>query len=277
MTHRTFKSTRCALAVGLSALGLWGQAQAASFLGIVYPATDATLSVQVGGVVAQTHVRVGQRVKPRDPLLRLAADVPQVEVKRRELIANNRAALDAAQQRVGILKAMLSDAERLLKAGGVISQDEVRKLRLEWVVAQGDLAAAQTDHARQQEELRLARAELDQYQLRAPVSGVITDFQPEVGEWVAPGDAIVRLVDASVCEVYVKVSILAASVLKNEKTASVKIHDPRGDFVVDGKVSYVSPVADAASSLVDVRVRVANADGRIRPGSKATLDVRGIQ
>lgn len=277
MTHRIFKSTRCALALGLSALGLWGQAQAASFLGIVYPATDATLSVQVGGVVAQTHVRVGQRVKPRESLLRLAADVPELEVKRRELIANNRAALESAQQRVNILKSMLSDAEGLLKAGGVISQDEVRKLRLEWVVAQGDLAGAQAEHARQQEELRLARAELDQYHLRAPMGGVITDFQPEVGEWVAPGDAIVRLVDASVCEVHVKVSILAATVLKNEKAATVKIQDPRGDFVVDGKVSYVSPVADAASSLVDVRVRVANADGRIRPGSKATLDVRGIQ
>jgi multidrug efflux pump subunit AcrA (membrane-fusion protein) len=44
---------------------------------------------------------------------------------------------------------------------------------------------------------------------------------------------------------------------------------------VSGRVTFVSPVVDAASSLVEVRVQFSNADRRIRPGVKARLRVEG--
>jgi multidrug efflux pump subunit AcrA (membrane-fusion protein) len=40
---------------------------------------------------------------------------------------------------------------------------------------------------------------------------------------------------------------------------------------VMGVVKYVSPVVDAASGLVDVRIRYPNAKGDIRPGLKGTV------
>lgn len=264
---------------GISALvlmGCLGSAYAADFLGIAYPLTDITLSVRVAGVVERTRVRVGQPVKANALLLELAAQPQAMEVARRQLILDERSEVKSGQQRVAILKSMLADAEGLLRAGGVISQEEVRKMRLEVVIAEGDLAGALADEQRQKAELDLAKAELDQYTLRAPVAGVITDFTPQVGEWVAPGDAIVRLVDASVCEVRVKVSPLAAGALQAGDRFDLTIQDPKQPFAVSGKLTFVSPVADAASSLVDVRIRVDNRDGRIRPGSKASLELRGV-
>jgi multidrug efflux pump subunit AcrA (membrane-fusion protein) len=41
-----------------------------------------------------------------------------------------------------------------------------------------------------------------------------------------------------------------------------------------GLVNFVSPLADSASGLVDVRIRFANPNGRIRPGAKAVI--RGV-
>jgi multidrug efflux pump subunit AcrA (membrane-fusion protein) len=40
---------------------------------------------------------------------------------------------------------------------------------------------------------------------------------------------------------------------------------------VPGVVKFVSPVVDAASGLVDVRIRYPNPKGEIRPGLKGTV------
>jgi multidrug efflux pump subunit AcrA (membrane-fusion protein) len=46
-------------------------------------------------------------------------------------------------------------------------------------------------------------------------------------------------------------------------------------MAVAGRVTFVSPVMDAGSSLVEVRVQIQNADRRIRPGVKGRLRVEG--
>jgi multidrug efflux pump subunit AcrA (membrane-fusion protein) len=40
---------------------------------------------------------------------------------------------------------------------------------------------------------------------------------------------------------------------------------------VSARLTFVSPVADAASGLVEVRADIANPGSRLRPGSKAVL------
>ena len=257
-------------------VALASQAQAATFLGIVYPLKDLTLSVQAAGVVRSADVKVGQAVKANQVLLTLDAAPKQLEVRRRETMLADHSQLTSGAERLKLLQAMVADAEKLQRAGGVISQDEVRKLQLELATAKADYQVAVADKKRQEIELSLARAENDQYVLRAPRAGVITEFPLDAGEWAAPGDPIARLVDVSVCEVRVKVSAQAAAHLKLGQSAALKIHDASAPFVVQGKITFVSPVSDAASSLVDVRLRVANPDGRIRAGTKASMDVGGV-
>jgi multidrug efflux pump subunit AcrA (membrane-fusion protein) len=42
---------------------------------------------------------------------------------------------------------------------------------------------------------------------------------------------------------------------------------------VPGRLTFVSPVADPASGLVEVRASIANPGGRLRAGSKAVLRI----
>jgi multidrug efflux pump subunit AcrA (membrane-fusion protein) len=53
----------------------------------------------------------------------------------------------------------------------------------------------------------------------------------------------------------------------------VRLDDSALSGPVNGRVIYVAPVVDAASALVEVRVQIANAERRIRPGVKARIRV----
>lgn len=257
-----------------AATGVW--AQDADFVGIVYPLRDLTLSVHVGGVVDQVLVTVGQRVKPGQALLRQDARLQQVEQERRRIIVKDTSEQAAVEQRRSILDGLVKDASDLYEAAGTVSREEVMKLRMELEATGGRAEQLRESKKREGAELELARREQALRVLNAPIAGVITMIKVHPGEWAAPGDGVVRLVDESVCELRVNVSQAAARKLSEGARLSVRLDDPAVKEPQTGRVSFVSPVVDAASSLVEVRVHIPNPERRIRPGVKARLRVESV-
>ena len=260
----------CAL---LAAAGT--RAQGAEFIGIVYPVRDLALSVHVAAVVEQAPVAVGQRVAAGQLILRQDSRLQEAERERRRVILQDRSELDSTEQRRRLIEGLVRDATALYERAGTVSRDEVTKLRLELESATGRVEQLRQAKRREQVELDLAERELALRELRAPVAGVVTMVKVQGGEWAAPGEAIVRLVDETVCELRVNVSPAAARRLATGATVAVRVDDPAVAAAVSGRVTFVSPVVDAASSLVEVRVQFSNADRRIRPGVKARLRVEG--
>jgi RND family efflux transporter MFP subunit len=260
----------CAL---LAAAGT--RAQGAEFIGIVYPVRDLALSVHVAAVVEQAPVAVGQRVAAGQLILRQDSRLQEAERERRRVILQDRGELDSTEQRRRLIEGLVRDATALYERAGTVSRDEVTKLRLELESATGRVEQLRQAKRREQVELDLAERELALRELRAPVAGVVTMVKVQGGEWAAPGEAIVRLVDETVCELRVNVSPAAARRLATGATVAVRVEDPAVAAAVSGRVTFVSPVVDAASSLVEVRVQFPNADRRIRPGVKARLRVEG--
>lgn len=269
------RSARRSLVLLICALGASLTAQAAEFVGIVYPGRDATLSVQAAGVVSRVVVQVGQRVRAGQSILEVDARAQQLEVDRREIILNDQAELDSTQQRAVILEQLVRDASLLYEAAGTVSREELMKLRLELEATRGRMAQLRESKRREETEVRLAHQDRRMRVLAAPSSGVITAIQVHPGEWVAPGDPVVRLVDDAWCELRVNVSLAAARSLVVGQQIAVLVDDPAVGLPVSGRVSFVSPVIDAGSSLVEVRIRIPNEDRRIRPGVKARLRLEG--
>lgn len=265
-----------ALAATLAgALLVGARAQGAEFVGIVYPVRDLTLSVHVAAVVEQVPVAVGQRVAAGQLILRQDSRLQETERERRRVILQDRSEIDSTEQRRRLIEGLVRDANALYERAGTVSRDEVTKLRLELEAAAGRVEQLRQAKRREQVELDLAERELAMRELRAPVAGVVTMVKVQGGEWAAPGEAIVRLVDETVCELRVNVSPAAARRLANGAAVAVRIDDPAVPAAVSGRVTFVSPVVDAASSLVEVRVQFPNADRRVRPGFKARLRVEG--
>lgn len=251
-------------------------AHAEEFVGIVYPGKDVMLSVQAAGVVKRVPVRVGQRVRVGQTLIEVESQTQQLELDRRELILQDVAEQTSFEQRSVILEQLVKDASLLYEAAGTVSREELMKLKLELEGTQGRLAQLREAKRREGTEVKLADQERRMRILAAPTAGVVVSIRPDPGEWVSPGDPVARLVDDSWCELRVNVSLAVARALTLDAQVSVLLEDAALPRPVVGRVTFVSPVVEAASTLAEVRIRLPNDKRLIRPGVKARLSTVGL-
>lgn len=266
------KGTRIGLlGMLLLATPLAGLAQ--EYMGVLYPVRDLTLSLGVGGVIERMDVSIGDQVEAGDRLLKLESGIQETEVERRRAILEDRSGLRSERQRLEILEKLYQDAQTLFEGVGSISGQEVSQLRIEYVTAQGRVDQLESEKRRQQLEFELARRERDQRVLVAPVEGVITELELDVGEWSDPGDNAMRLVDASKVVLHVSIDETVAYQISEGMEVPVQVIGLPGGEPRTGVVTFVSPVADAASGLVEVRITLENDDRAIRPGARASIEL----
>jgi RND family efflux transporter MFP subunit len=250
-------------------------AAAAEFVGIVHARHDLTLSVSVPGVVARVLVEPGRRVEAQQPLLQLDDRIQGTEAQRRRVMLEDMSELQSTEERLRIVQPLHEDMKKLQGSRGAVSREEAARVELDVVTARGRLAQLQVQKKRERVELQGAEQERALRQLVAPVAGVVTKVDVEIGEWAKPGDALVQVVDASVCQLRVNVPAAVARGLKAGATLPVRF-DPVLELPeVKGELIFVSPAVDAASGLVELRLRFANPALKIPSGVKGYLQLAG--
>ncbi len=244
---------------------------AQDYPGLVQPLHDITLSTGVGGVVSSRHVRPGSQVGARQVLMVLDDRLQTVEADRRRVILMDTSELRATEERSRIARTLYDDARRVYERTGAISRDELMRLESESTSAVGRFEQLKAQKEREKLEHHGAVQEKQMRQLVAPVSGVVTKVDIEVGEWAKPGEPLVRLVDASTLVFKANLPMNAVAPLKVGQVVPVVVEDAGKAVQVPARLSFVSPVADAASGLVEVRADIANPGSRMRPGSRAVM------
>lgn len=255
--------------VALAALPLLAMAQ--DYPGLVQPRHDITLATGVGGIVASKRVKAGAKVGAHQVLMVLDDRLQAVEADRRKVIMEDNSELKATEERARISKSLFDDAQRVYDRTGAISRDELMRLEAEYAAAAGRLDQLKAQKERERIEHGGAVQERAMRQVVAPVAGVVTKADIEVGEWAKPGEALIRLVDASTLVFKANLPMSAAVKLKTADVVPVLVEDGAKVVAVPARLSFVSPVADAASGLVEVRAEIANPGMRLRPGSKAVM------
>lgn len=262
-------STRTLCAALLACVPLLAAAQ--DFPGLVQPLHDIVLSTGVGGVVASKHVVPGSRVRARQVLMVLDDRLQAVEADRRRVMLLDTSELRATEERLRIARTLYEDARKVFDKTGSISRDELMRLEGEYRATQGRLEQLQALKEREKLEHHGAVQERQMRQLVAPVGGVVTKVDVDVGEWAKPGEPLIRLVDASTLVFKANLPMAAVGGLKAGAVVPVLVEDGARVVQVPGRLTFVSPVADPASGLVEVRANVANPGGQLRPGSKAMV------
>jgi len=213
-------------------------------IGTVTAVHGVTVSADLPGIVARIDFESGRAVRRGDVLVKL--DSRQEEAQ-----------LQAAQAQLELTGLQLERMRGLL-AKGVTSQAEY------------DTAAA----AHTQAEARVGeiRATLDRKVVRAPFSGLLGIRQVNLGQYLNAGDPVVSL--QSLDPIFVDFAV------PQQRLASLPLGTPvrlRADGVVadvEGRVSAVDSVADAATRNVDVQASFANPGGELRPGM--FVEVRAV-
>jgi RND family efflux transporter MFP subunit len=252
-------------------LGAALPAQATEWVGLAFPVSDVQVSASVAGLVQRISVRPGHPVKLGDVLLELDSASQQVELRRRAVLLDDDSELQTARARLAALADLLQMTELVASKSQSVSREELIKARIEKVSAEGRLLQLVAQKARERVEHEQAQLELQQRTVRAPMAGVVVDVPVDVGEWAKPGDVMVRLADFSQVELRLNLPQAAAASFRVGGRVAARFEAGAAQVSATGLVNFVSPLADSASGLVDVRIRFANPNGRIRPGAKAVI------
>ena len=152
-----------------------------SLNGTVNALRTSRLSSAVAGLVKDVRVETGREVAKGDLLVGLDDQQAGFELaSARAETAEARARLDEARRR-------LAEA-RSVGAGRNIAATEVSARESE--VAATEAALARLNAEQQRRQVVLAR-----HRIEAPFDGVVSERISDLGEWVAPGDELLTLVD----------------------------------------------------------------------------------
>ncbi|MEN9774136.1 MAG: hypothetical protein RL322_1206 [Pseudomonadota bacterium] len=247
------------------------QAAPTEFTGLIVARHDLLVSPGVSGAVTRVGVEVGQRVRPGQVMVQVDDRAQELEAMRRKQILEDMSELKAARDRLRILTPLYQDSRKAFDAGGSISREELSRLELDWSSAQARVEQLEIQKRREKIEYEIAEEERRQRRLVAPVSGVVTRVDIEIGEWARPGEPVLQLVDADLCYLKVNVTPGALRGLRPDQPLEIRFDPMLSLSPVKGRLSFVSPATDPASGLTELRVSFQNTGWRVPPGVKASI------
>lgn len=152
-----------------------------SLHGTVNALRTSRLSTAVAGIVEEVQVETGDRIARGDLLIGLDDEQAGFELE------SARAEASEARVRVAEAKRRLSEA-RSVGAGRNIAATEVS-------ARESEVATTEAALARRLAEQKRRQVVLERHRIEAPFDGVVTARTSDLGEWVAPGDELLTLVD----------------------------------------------------------------------------------
>lgn len=126
-----------------------------------------------------------------------------------------------------------------------------------------------------------AKLVLNKHQIASPLDGVVAEVFRRPGEWVQPGDAIVRIVRLNRLRAEGFLSSDQAAGLRSQSDEKSAVKSVALDWVMSSgesrtmpcKVSFISPEVDAINNQVRFWVEFDNPDWLIFPGMKVNVRI----
>ena len=203
--------------------------------GSVASREDARIAAEIGGRV-DFVAEVGAALAAGDVLARLDQTPLRLRERQAEAdLARLRAQLDYSRKQEQRYAALVRD--------GGISGSQLDQVAAERRMREQDVAAAQV-------ALEQARLQQRQATVRAPFAGVVVERSVQLGEFLALGAPVVRLVNPDALEVRTRAPVALAGKLR--AGASVSLRD--SDTVEAVPLATVVPVGDEASRQLELRI-----------------------
>ena len=210
------------------------------------------------GRVAAVYVDAGSRVSRGQPLLTLETDYPRIEVQRAQAdLARARAAENDAHRDFDRKKGLLGNQS--------IPQATYDRSQSAYEQAQAARASAEAS-------LALARQHVADAVMRSPITGVVSERRTDVGERL--GEAGVAFVVEQTAPLKLRFSIPERYLgeLRTGQTVTARV-DPYPGETFTGRIKTVGGVIDPSTRTFFAEAEFANADGRLRPGLFARIDL----
>lgn len=237
-------------------------AHAASTTGVVSAVRQASLRAETGGRVSEVRVEDGATVSAGDLLIRID------DTRQSIAVAGARAQLTAVSEDLSYAEKELARKRRLAEKGSIASA------ALD--AAEYQRAKAQAGVATAEANLRSARRALADTKVSAPFDGIASNVMVDVGDTTAPGAPLAEVFDLARIKVRIGLAGDELVGLSVGAAAGIRIED-LGGLELEGSVASISPAASPVTGLFEVEVQADNAEGVVRSGMVASVQLAGVE
>jgi membrane fusion protein (multidrug efflux system) len=207
-----------------------------SLVGETDPIRSAYVASEMPGRLVELTGALGETVTAGDVLVRVDASSPQSQI-------------DQIRVQIAGVETEIERNERLIERG-LGTEATLDQLRNQRDVLNESISAIRTT-------VRAATT-------RAPITGIVTDRMAEPGE-------LLRIVDIST--IVVAVGVPEGEIGRVDVGQTVTVAIPAMGMVTEGTIHRIAPEANRANRTFRTEVHVANEDGRLRAGLRATVTI----
>lgn len=272
---------------------------------------DVVSSIQLdvvaksGGEVIEILKKRGDKVEKGDVLFRLdptdvliQKDLNTVSIKGAQaglVEAKQKTANGIADAKDGVskLETAVNDLEKAYNKArneydlGIATKTQLEQSETALTNMKKDLESARRSLKTAQETNSLAQVEtslesaqvsarsidrtLSNLDVKAPASGVLTDLNVTVGETLAPNGRVGEVQQTNPVKIKSQLTEASAALVRGKSELIFYIPDVTDK--ASAKVTYLSDVINGQSKAYDLELEVPNPDGKLKPGSKAQVEL----
>ena len=248
------------------------------------PARESGLLAAVSAVEGQLVAEGAElaRLDDRQAQLLQERAEAELEVARREAASDValRTATEAAKLAAEELRRARESKSRLAASVSQSELDrlayEVERTALELELARQNQEVARLREMVKQRELEIAMHHVQRHRIKAPLGGMVVQLYRHRGEWVEPGDKVLRIVrlDRLRAEGFVDAAGVRGSPAGRPATVTVDLPG-QPKTVFPGTVTFVAPEIDPVNRQFRIWVEIEHPQLQLQPGMRAEMTIGG--
>ncbi|MFZ5648285.1 MAG: efflux RND transporter periplasmic adaptor subunit [Bacillota bacterium] len=258
--------------------------------GKISPLEEIKVVPKSSGKVARVNCDVGQAVASGTVLIELEnSDIQARLDSARAALAVSEANLEKARAQLEKNRIQVDDAKRsfdrkkALFEAGAISLSDFEAARSAYETAQKDydinaagLASSQASVNQSRASLRQSEVDMENSVVRSPISGIVASRSVNAGEFVTNSTAAVVVVNIDSVEVSASLTEEEINHVRAGQEVNVAV-TAASPSPFKGKVTRISPAADAKSKTYPIWVSIANPEKLLKPGMFAEIKLVSIK
>ncbi|MBI5598828.1 MAG: efflux RND transporter periplasmic adaptor subunit [Deltaproteobacteria bacterium] len=231
--------------------------QAIAAVGTLEPEEEVEVSAEVSARLTRVFRDEGAMVGSGERLALLDEETFRLKVSR----AN--ADLERALSDLDFAFKDLERKEALFREGIVSKENH------EESVMRKKAASAMAESAKA--ALSLAERDLENSRVKAPFSGVLSEKYVSTGGYVREGEKLFKLMNINPVKVSAGIPERYLGAVSAGQTVSLRVAPVIGEFM--GRIYFISPHIDDATRTFEIKARIKNPDGVLRPGFFADVTI----
>jgi RND family efflux transporter MFP subunit len=229
-------------------------------VGITKPADQKPreLRFKTPGIVKTVSVKEGDVIKADQELMAQDDTEEQNDLEMLKLDASQ-FRVDAAVVNAQAKKAEF-DRQQKLKDQQNGSESDYERAQAEWKLSEIQISQEKQDLLGKQAKVKKQEGIIERMKLRSPMNGIVQSVDAHPGEMVDPNKPpVITIVNND--PLIVEVNLPTSVSLRLKTDQPMRVSYDRKDWK-DAKVSFLAPMADAASGLQTVHLTLANPEGK---------------